>query len=98
MFLRIGDFEKHFYFESAILKKKNLLQPHENQSKLLGYQGWVEVLMFTAKEYLSVHINLLHKVRGHRELSMYTAYSIIPVVVLQVWRSEINEIILCLQK
>ena len=24
-----------------------LLHPHENQSKLLGYQGWVEILMIT---------------------------------------------------
>ena len=24
-----------------------LLHPHENQSKLLGYQGWVKILMIT---------------------------------------------------
>ena len=33
--MRIGDFEK------------NLLQPHENQSKVLGYQGWDEILIST---------------------------------------------------
>ena len=51
--LRIGDFEKLSFFESAILdfffqkKKKILLHPHENWSKFLGYQGWVEILMIT---------------------------------------------------
>jgi hypothetical protein len=25
----------------------NLLYPHENWSKFLGYQGWVEILMIT---------------------------------------------------
>jgi hypothetical protein len=41
-----------FFFESAILdlffKKNNfLLNPHENWSKFLGYQGWGEILMIT---------------------------------------------------
>ena len=38
--LKIGDFEKLTFFELAIL-----LHPHENQSKVLGYQGWDEILM-----------------------------------------------------
>jgi hypothetical protein len=51
--LRIGDFEKLSFFESAILdfyfskKKLFLLHPHENLSKFLGYQGWFEILMIT---------------------------------------------------
>ena len=32
----------HFGF---FLKEKKMLHPHENQSKLLGYQGWVEILI-----------------------------------------------------
>ena len=49
----IGDFEKHSFFESAILdflfffEKKNLLHPHENWSKFLGYQEWVKIFMTT---------------------------------------------------
>jgi hypothetical protein len=40
--LKIGDFEKHSFFESANLDfKKNLL------SKVLGYQGWDKILMIT---------------------------------------------------
>ena len=48
--LRIGDFEKLIFFESAILAiffKKKMLHPHENQSKVLGYQGWDEILMIS---------------------------------------------------
>ena len=67
--LRIGDFEKLSFFESAILeffskKKLFLLNPHENQSKLLGYQGWVEILMITLvySKRVSVRNNLLHSV------------------------------------
>jgi hypothetical protein len=41
--LRIGDFEKLSFFESVIL----LLHFHENQSKVLGYQDWVKILMIT---------------------------------------------------
>ena len=39
-----------------------LLHLHENQSKLLGYQGWVEILMITLvySKRVSVHNNLLH--------------------------------------
>jgi hypothetical protein len=41
-----------------------LLHPHENQSKLLGYQGWVEILMITLvySKRVSVRNNLLHSV------------------------------------
>jgi hypothetical protein len=66
--LRTGDFEKLSFFESAILisfpKKKNLLHSHENQSKLLGYQGWVEISMITLvySKRVSVRNNLLHSV------------------------------------
>ena len=35
---------KYFFFQK---KKEILLHPHENQSKLLGYQGWVKILMIT---------------------------------------------------
>jgi hypothetical protein len=50
--LRIGDFEKLSFFESGTLiwifsKKNFLLHFHENQSKVLGYQEWVEILMTT---------------------------------------------------
>ena len=27
--------------------EKKMLYPHENQSKVLGYQGWDEILMIT---------------------------------------------------
>ena len=38
--------------------------PHENQPKLLGYQGWVEILMITLvySKRVSVRNNLLHSV------------------------------------
>jgi hypothetical protein len=41
-----------------------LLHPHENQSKLLGYQGWAEILMITLvySKRVSVRNNLLHTV------------------------------------
>ena len=48
--LRIGDFEKLSFFESAILDfffQKKMLHFNENQSKVLGYQGWVEIFMIT---------------------------------------------------
>ena len=45
----IGDFEKLSSFELAILDFFFALHPHENQSKLFGYQGWVEILMITIK-------------------------------------------------
>jgi hypothetical protein len=45
-------------------KKKKSDHPHENQSKLLGYQGWVEILMITLvySKRVSVRNNLLHSV------------------------------------
>jgi hypothetical protein len=41
-----------------------LFHPHENQSKLLGYQGWVQILMITLVygKRVSVRSNLLHSV------------------------------------
>ena len=41
-----------------------MLHPHENQSKLLEYQGWVEILMITLvySKRVSVRNNLLHSV------------------------------------
>jgi hypothetical protein len=41
-----------------------LLQPHENQSKLLGYQGWLKILMITLvySKRVSVRNNLSHSV------------------------------------
>ena len=70
--MRIGDFEKLSFFESAILIyffsilffNFFLLHPHKNQSKLLGYQGWVEILMITLvySKRVSVCNNLLHSV------------------------------------
>jgi hypothetical protein len=61
--MRIGDFEKLSFFKSAILIFF-LLYPHENQSKLLGYQGWFEILMITLvySKRVSVRNNLLHSV------------------------------------
>ena len=36
------------HFEICFWKKKLfLLHPYENQSKLLKYQGWIEILMIT---------------------------------------------------
>ena len=43
--MRIGDFKKLILFLLAILEF--LLHPHENQSKLLGYQEWDKILMIT---------------------------------------------------
>ena len=42
-------------------------RPHENQSKLLGYQGWVEILMITLvySKRVSVRNNLLHSVHQY---------------------------------
>ena len=59
-FLRIVDFEKLSFF----LKKIFLLHPHKNQSKLIGYQAWVEILMITLvySKRVSVRNNLLHSV------------------------------------
>ena len=39
-----------------------MLHPNENQSKLLGHQGWVEILMITLvySKRISVQNNLLH--------------------------------------
>jgi hypothetical protein len=63
--LRIGGFEKLSFFESAILdfffkKIFFLLHPHENQSKFLRQQGWVEILMITLvsspKQHLRKHM------------------------------------------
>ena len=44
--------------------KKKLLHRHENQSKLLGYQGWVDILMIALvySKRVSVRTNLLHSV------------------------------------
>jgi hypothetical protein len=41
-----------------------LLHLHENQQKLLGYQGWVEILMINLvySKRVSVRNNLLHSV------------------------------------
>jgi hypothetical protein len=44
--LRNGGFEKLSFFELAIFNLF-LLHPHENWSNILGYQGWVEILMIT---------------------------------------------------
>ena len=51
----------------AILKNGHfgifvLLHLHEIQPKLLGYQGWVEILMITLVYSKSVRNNLLHSV------------------------------------
>ena len=50
-------------------KKIVLLHPHENQSKLLGYQGWVEILVITLvySKRVSVRNILLHSVCGKDE-------------------------------
>ena len=58
-FFWVGPFgilsSKHFF----------LLHPHGNQSKLLGYQGWVEIFMITLvyRKRVSVRNNLLHIVQ-----------------------------------
>ena len=78
-FLRIVDFEKPIFFESAILEFV-LLHPHENQSKLLGYQGWVEILKITLvySKRVSVRNNLLHSVSKYvltRETLVLTSFN-----------------------
>jgi hypothetical protein len=49
--LGIVGFENLNFFASSILKKqikkRILLHSHENQSKFLEYDGWVEILMIT---------------------------------------------------
>ena len=47
--LRIDDFEKLSFFETAIFsrEKKMMIHFHENQSKVLGYQEWIEILTIT---------------------------------------------------
>ena len=40
-FFRVG------FFEIFLKKKKNLLHPHEDQSKVRRYQGWDKILMIT---------------------------------------------------
>ena len=54
-------FWKNSVFQLVILEV-SLLHPHENQSKLLGYQGWFEILMITLvySKRVSVRNNLLH--------------------------------------
>ena len=51
-------------FHGDLAKNSFLLHPHENQPKLLGYQGWVEILMITLvySKRVSVRNNLLHSV------------------------------------
>jgi hypothetical protein len=56
--LKNGDFEKRPFWNLF------LLHLYENQPKLLGYQGWVEILMITLvySKRVSVRNNLLHSV------------------------------------
>ena len=69
-FLRIGDFEKWAFFESAILnfffekKKKKLLHSHENQPKFIWYNGWVEIMMFSlvSRKFLAMRNIALYSV------------------------------------
>ena len=63
----MADSKKLSFFESVILNfvfQKKMLHSHENQSKLLGYQGWIEILMITLvySKRVSVRNNLLHSV------------------------------------
>jgi hypothetical protein len=62
--LKNGHFEKRPFW-NFFSKKKKLLHLHENQQQLLGYQGWVEILMITLvySKRVSVRNNLLHSVR-----------------------------------
>ena len=77
-FLRIVDFDKLSFLELAVLDFC-LLHPHENQSKLLGYQGWVEILMITLvySKRVGLRNNLLHSVgsfvlKGGSGIHFYT--------------------------
>ena len=45
--LRIANFESTILIFVFQKKKKVLLYFHENQSKVLGYQEWVKILMIT---------------------------------------------------
>jgi hypothetical protein len=89
-FLRIGDFEKLSCFESAILKFFFdfffLLHFNENQSKLLGYQGWAEIFMITLvySKRVSVRNNLLHSVYVVY-LSMYNKFPLVIRVYSRVY-------------
>ena len=60
-------FWNYFFFQKNFF----LLHPQENQSKLLGYQEWVEILMITLvySKRVSVRNNLLHNVH-----TMQTSY------------------------
>jgi hypothetical protein len=56
-----------------IFTKKFLFPLHENQSKLLGYQGYVEIVMIILvySKRVSVRNNLLHSEYGLCSSSMY---------------------------
>ena len=55
---------KNSVFLSRPIWNLKIKNPHENQLKLLGYQGWVEILMITLvySKRVSVRNNLLHSV------------------------------------
>ena len=69
--LRIGDFKKWAFFESAILnfffekKKFFLLHSHENRPKFIWLKGWVKILTFSlvSRKFLAMRNILLYSVR-----------------------------------
>ena len=59
----------------SIQERKNfLLHPHENQSKIFGQQGWVEVLMITlvSNKFLAMCI-----------ITLYSVYEIVRILPIQ---------------
>ena len=74
-FLRIGYFEKLSFFALAILNFFFkifffLLHLHENQSKLLEYQGWVKILMITLVYSKRVRVSNLGQLAKHLQCKL----------------------------
>ena len=63
--LRIGDFEKWVFFESAILNFFfKIFFSHENQPKFICWNGWVEIFMFSlvSRKFLAMRNIALYSV------------------------------------
>ena len=52
-FLSLGSFEKLSFCDWKKELRFFLLNPHENQPKFLGYQGWVKILMIKYRGFQS---------------------------------------------
>ena len=74
--LRIGDFEKRRFFESAIF----LLHSYANQSKFIWRDGWVKILMssLVSRKFLAMCIITLYSVYDHETHSTFQMICKIP--------------------